>query len=40
MYALNTDGLDPEGSNILIERLNITSYDNAIAVKSSVQNMS
>ena len=33
MYALNTDGIDPSGSNILIERLNITSYDDAIAIK-------
>ena len=36
MYALNTDGLDPNGSNILIERLNITSYDDAIAIKGIV----
>jgi len=36
MYALNTDGIDPQGSNILIERLNITSYDDAIAIKAMV----
>lgn len=36
MYALNTDGMDPKGSNILIERLNITSYDDAIALKPTL----
>ena len=36
MYALNTDGIDPNGSNILIERVNITSYDDAIAIKGIV----
>lgn len=36
MYALNTDGIDPQGSNILMERLNITSYDDAIAIKAIV----
>ena len=35
-YALNTDGIDPQGTDILIERLNITSYDDAIAVKGMV----
>ena len=34
-YALNTDGLDPAGKNILIERLNITNYDDAVAIKNS-----
>lgn len=32
-YALNTDGLDPRGKNAIIERLNITNYDDAVAVK-------
>ena len=32
-YPLNTDGIDPEGRNILIERVNITNYDDAVAVK-------
>ena len=32
-YPLNTDGIDPRGRNILIERVNITNYDDAIAVK-------
>jgi len=30
---LNTDGIDPAGSNILIRNVNITSYDDSIAVK-------
>ena len=33
IYALNTDGVDPHGKNILIERLNITNYDDAVAIK-------
>ena len=32
-FPLNTDGIDPSGSNILIERVNITNFDDAIAVK-------
>lgn len=32
-YALNTDGLDPLGKNAIIERLNITNYDDAVAIK-------
>ena len=35
MFPLNTDGVDPHGSNILIERLNITNFDDAVAVKGS-----
>lgn len=35
MYALNTDGIDPAGRNILIERINITNYDDAVAIKNS-----
>ena len=37
MYAFNTDGIDPHGRNILIERLNITNQDDAIAIKPSHQ---
>ena len=33
-YALNTDGIDPAGKNVLIERVNITNYDDAVAVKA------
>ena len=33
MFPLNTDGIDPHGSNILIERVNITNFDDAIAIK-------
>ena len=32
---LNTDGIDPAGSNITITRVNITNFDDAIAVKPS-----
>lgn len=32
-YALNTDGIDPSGTNITIRNLTITSYDDAVAVK-------
>jgi len=34
-FPLNTDGIDPAGKNILIERVNITNYDDAVAVKPS-----
>ena len=34
-FPLNTDGIDPSGKNILIERINITNYDDAVAVKPS-----
>ena len=30
---LNTDGIDPFGSNVLIENVNITNFDDAVAVK-------
>lgn len=33
-YALNTDGIDPAGKNVLIERINITNYDDAVAIKT------
>ena len=32
-FPLNTDGVDPSGKNILIERLNITNFDDAIVIK-------
>lgn len=34
-YALNTDGIDPHGRNITIERLKITNFDDAIVPKPS-----
>lgn len=30
---MNTDGIDPRGTNVLIERVNVTNYDDAVAVK-------
>jgi polygalacturonase len=33
MFPLNTDGIDPAGSNIMIRRVNITNYDDGIAIK-------
>ena len=33
MFPLNTDGIDVSGRNILIERCNITNYDDAVAIK-------
>jgi polygalacturonase len=30
---LNTDGIDPYGSNITIRRVNFTNFDDAVAVK-------
>ena len=35
IFPLNTDGIDPRGSNVLIERVNITNFDDAVAVKPS-----
>ena len=32
---LNTDGIDPSGSNITIRNVNITNFDDAVAVKPS-----
>jgi len=32
-FPLNTDGIDPQGINILIENVSITNYDDAVAVK-------
>ena len=37
-WPLNTDGIDPYGSNVLIENVNITNYDDAIAVKPAHSN--
>lgn len=36
-FPLNTDGIDPAGSNIYIRNVNITSYDDSIAVKPARQ---
>ena len=33
MFPLNTDGIDVRGKNVLIEKVNITNYDDAVAVK-------
>jgi polygalacturonase len=33
MFPLNTDGIDPAGSNIIIRNVTITNYDDAVAVK-------
>jgi hypothetical protein len=38
IYALNTDGIDPRGKDIVIRRVNITNYDDAVAAKSSSMN--
>jgi len=32
-FPLNTDGIDPTASDVLIERVTITNYDDAVAVK-------
>jgi polygalacturonase len=32
-YPLNTDGIDPSGTNIIIRNMTITSHDDAVAVK-------
>lgn len=39
-FPLNTDGIDPAGTNILIERVNITNFDDAVAVKPANQDFS
>ena len=38
VFPLNTDGIDPYGSRVLIENVNITNFDDAIAVKPSHSN--
>jgi len=32
-FPLNTDGIDPSGSNVLIRNVTITNFDDAVAVK-------
>ena len=34
-FPFNTDGIDIGGENVLIERLNITNFDDAVTVKAS-----
>uniref|UniRef100_A0A7S1GE72 Endo-polygalacturonase n=1 Tax=Bicosoecida sp. CB-2014 TaxID=1486930 RepID=A0A7S1GE72_9STRA len=34
-FPLNTDGIDPSGQNVTIERVSITNFDDAVAVKPS-----
>ena len=34
---LNTDGIDPSGSNVTIKNIKITNWDDAIAIKPSHQ---
>lgn len=34
-FPLNTDGVDVAGSNVTIKNINITNFDDAIAIKSS-----
>ena len=36
-FPFNTDGIDLAASNVLIERLNITNFDDAVVVKRSTQ---
>lgn len=38
-FPFNTDGIDIGGQNVLIERLNITNFDDAVAVKASVNTL-
>jgi hypothetical protein len=33
VFPLNTDGIDPSGRNVLIERVSIENFDDAVAVK-------
>ena len=32
-FPLNTDGIDPSGTNIVIRNVTITNFDDAVAVK-------
>ena len=32
-FPLNTDGIDPSGTNVVIRDVKITSFDDAVAVK-------
>jgi polygalacturonase len=34
-FPLNTDGIDPSGTDVLIERVRISNFDDAVAVKPS-----
>jgi polygalacturonase len=34
-FPLNTDGIDPSGSNVTIRNINITNFDDAVAIKPS-----
>ena len=34
-FPFNTDGVDVAASNVLIERVNITNFDDAVAIKRS-----
>jgi len=36
-FPLNTDGIDPAGSNIVIRNVKITNFDDAVAVKPANQ---
>ena len=36
-FPFSTDGVDVSGSNIVIERLNITNFDDAVSVKASTK---
>ena len=33
LYPLNTDGIDPRASNVIIRNLTVTNFDDAIAIK-------
>lgn len=33
MFPFNTDGIDPSASNVLIERIEVTNWDDVVAVK-------
>jgi len=32
-FPLNTDGIDPSGTNVLIRNISVTNFDDAVAVK-------
>jgi polygalacturonase len=32
-FPLNTDGIDPSGTNVTIRNVKITNFDDAVAVK-------
>jgi hypothetical protein len=36
-FPLNTDGIDPKGSNVVIRNCKITSFDDAVAVKPATK---